>query len=678
MATVITPPAPEGPGRTDDPAGDGLMNATPGGLSWMWELDLDAVLEAVTGAAPWLRTTPGSEHTEADAAAGTPEKHEPDPEADDAKYQEAVAEGRVRTIPPELIAGRIAETLPTGPGLAAWLGQASAADLEDGALAGIAASFHRMAAWAAAGELAAIAQIASRSAKTDRRASTDHSGRPDRVTSDAAGQVGLALAISRDTAVNWTDLAVTLTWRLPLTLQALGTGQIDLTRARMIARMTGPLSDAAAREVEAAVLGRAGWLTPGQLHAALRRAVIKVDPDGAERRREEAERDATVALYPDEKGTATLAGYSLPCVQAAAAMARITAVARAMKAAGSDNKMDWLRAQAFLRLILGTLPPIPEQPGEPGGPSQPGGPDEPGGSPDPGGSGEPSGSGEPGGQGEPPSPPAPGDSPAPGDRPRQGGDPSVEGFSPAGLLNLTVPLATLAGTSAAPGQLTWVGLITASQTRRLGVLAAHHPATQWRIVIVNRSGHAIAVTHVPRSRSPGVSCADKAGIGLIRRVTLVTSIRQLANAPPSLDSPTQIQNPVLAKILAKALVVANRAADEAADREANDERAGGCAHQLGSPAYRPPPRIAELVTARDQTCRFPPCRRPADMCDLDHTQPYDQGGPTCTCNIGGECRSHHQLKQHPRWSLSQSPAGEFRWTTPTGRTYISRPDPYTL
>src|SRR5262249_60370889 len=138
-------------------------------------------------------------------------------------------------------------------------------------------------------------------------------------------------------------------------------------------------------------------------------------------------------------------------------------------------------------------------------------------------------------------------------------------------------------------------------------------------------------------------------------VPLVTSIRQLPTAPPSLDSPTQIQDPVLAKILAKALVVANRAADEAADREANDERAGGCAHQLGSPAYRPPPRIAELVTARDQTCRFPPCRRPADMCNLDHTQPYDQGGPTCTCNIGGGWQAHHHLQQHPRSARSPRP-----------------------
>src|SRR5262249_34319616 len=151
---------------------------------------------------------------------------------------------------------------------------------EDGALAGIAASYHRIAAWAAAGELAAVAQIASRSADTDRRAATGPDGRPDRITADAAAQVSLALAVSRDTAAAWTSLAVTLTWRLPATLAALAAGQIDLNRARMIAKMTGPLTDEQARQAEAAVLGHAGSLTPGQLHHALRHAVIKADPGG--------------------------------------------------------------------------------------------------------------------------------------------------------------------------------------------------------------------------------------------------------------------------------------------------------------------------------------------------------------------------------------------------------------
>ncbi|MGN6794000.1 MAG: hypothetical protein ACTHJW_16555, partial [Streptosporangiaceae bacterium] len=103
-----------------------------------------------------------------------------------------------------------------------------------------------------------------------------------------------------------------------------------------------------------------------------------------------------------------------------------------------------------------------------------------------------------------------------------------------------------------------------------------------------------------------------------------------------------------------------------------------CAHQQASTAYRPPPRIAAWVTARDRTCRFPPCRRPAEQCDLDHTVPFDQGGRTCPCNLGGQCRCHHQLKQHPRWTLSQNAAGIFQWTTPAGRSYISRPDPYTV
>jgi len=135
----------------------------------------------------------------------------------------------------------------------------------------------------------------------------------------------------------------------------------------------------------------------------------------------------------------------------------------------------------------------------------------------------------------------------------------------------------------------------------------------------------------------------------------------------------------LAKIVDRAVNRARRAARDAAHRAASDRHAaGGCAHQLASPAYRPPPRVAELVTARDQTCRFGPCRRPAEHCDLDHTQPYQQGGRTCPCNLGGECRTHHQLKQHPRWSLAQTAGGEFCWTTPAGRSYLTRPDPYTV
>src|SRR5258706_10239971 len=382
------PPEDPGVGSTES---DDLLPGLGGSVSWCWDFDFAALLDAVTGPGLCLRATEADSPDEARKTArsasgesacpvagrsagpraGSSAEPVPteiaDPEADEAAFQEAVEAGRARELPLEFVAGRVSENLPTGPGLAGWLALARAADLEDGALAGVAASFRRLASWAAAGELAAVAQIASRSARTDRRARVNEQGQPDRVTADAAGQVALALAMSHDAASAWTDLGVVLTWRLRATGAALAAGEIDLSRARMIARLTGPLSDEAARQVEGAVLGRAGWLTLGQLHAGLRRAVIKADPDGAERRRRDAERNASVVLYPEDEGTATLAGYALPGVQAAAAMARITALAKAMKAAGNGGRIDLVRAQVFIGLLLGTLPYIPPAPGAPPG-----------------------------------------------------------------------------------------------------------------------------------------------------------------------------------------------------------------------------------------------------------------------------------------------------------------------
>jgi hypothetical protein len=125
------------------------------------------------------------------------------------------------------------------------------------------------------------------------------------------------------------------------------------------------------------------------------------------------------------------------------------------------------------------------------------------------------------------------------------------------------------------------------------------------------------------------------------------------------------------------LAAARRARDHARVQAEADRRApGGCAHTTASPAYQPPPRIREHVTARDQTCRGPRCGQPAWRADLDHTTPFDQDGPTCPCNLGALCRRHHHLKQHPGWTLTQPQPGTFHWTTPTGRTYTTHPHEY--
>src|SRR5262249_33873804 len=84
-----------------------------------------------------------------------------------------------------------------------------------------------------------------------------------------------------------------------------------------------------------------------------------------------------------------------------------------------------------------------------------------------------------------------------------GGVRRVAGPGGTGLLGLVVPLGTLTGVSAAPGQLSRLGVIGAAQARQLAELAAGHPATRWRIILTDRAGEAIAVTAMPRSRSPG-------------------------------------------------------------------------------------------------------------------------------------------------------------------------------
>ena len=181
----------------------------------------------------------------------------------------------------------------------------------------------------------------------------------------APNEVALALTLTQGGAEYWMDLAVSLTRRLPATLAALAEGTIDLNRARLIDQYTSSLDAGLAQTVERRVLVRAEHQTTGQLRASLQRAVLAADPAAAERRRQEAQRRAWVALFGDHDGTASLSGRFLPAAQAAAAWARICAMAKAMEAAGAGGGMDLLRAQVFVGLLLGTLPLIPPSDGGP-------------------------------------------------------------------------------------------------------------------------------------------------------------------------------------------------------------------------------------------------------------------------------------------------------------------------
>ena len=80
------------------------------------------------------------------------------------------------------------------------------------------------------------------------------------------------------------------------------------------------------------------------------------------------------------------------------------------------------------------------------------------------------------------------------------------------------------------------------------------------------------------------------------------------------------------------------------------------------------------VDARDQSCRFPGCRRAATGCDCDHTLRHPDGA-TSYVNLGCLCRRHHRCKQTPGYAVQQVEAGVFEWRMPTGHRHTVRPDP---
>src|SRR6266487_2656699 len=781
-------------------------SGAPQGLSWSWELDFDSLVRGLSEAGlgdvddPHSPDCPDDPHiSDRLDDPRSPDSSDIPDSSDNPDDLDALDGPDGERLGAGVLAGRVAERLAPGPDLVGLLAAAPARALGDADLAAVAGSWRRVAAWAQAQELAAVAQIASRTAARDEDIGTDADGRPARIPVSAAAEVALELTMSQYGAAWWADLAVQLSWRLAATGAALAAGVIDLTRARLIAEATGRLSDEAARVVEDKVLPVAGGQTTGMLRAALRRAVIAADPQGAERRREEAERQAKVSLYPDEETTATLAGQRLPGVHAAAAMARIKAMARAWKASGASGPMDLLCAKIYLGLLLGTLPLIPPAEGaRPDIPSGDGpgdaGQDASGDGPDgriPPGDGVP-GAGVPdddeAGAGVPDDDvPPPGDADAPRDDypcpdksqnwsgsnnpDMDDGDdgllasgpvpawPDLPAVIPAalarpadgrpapGLLDLSVRWQVLAGASEGPGHLGRIGPVTAAQARQLAGCAARDPGAEWRIILTGAAGQAIAVTRIPRRAGrpppagrPGTPGRGH-GRGLVGRVTVIIPEDLLAHPPPPEPPPAPAPAPEpgtgavpgrgtgaragpgpgtgagagtgpgpgrgagagtgpgpgsgagagpgagagsgagaggwpgpLVHIVRQARRAAARAAARARAAAAADAAAGGCAHTLASPGYRPSPRLRDHITARDLTCRHPRCRQPAWRADLDHTIPFDDGGLTCSCNLGAFCRTHHLLKHHPGWKVRQTAPGTFTWTTPSGRTFTTTPD----
>ncbi len=522
-------------------------------------------------------------------------------------------------------AGMALDVLPGCPQLAVSAGAAVGDNdcfdgVADHELIGVVCAWDRVEAHAAARKLAAVAELFRR--RPEPGCEPEGSARMPAATDEfTADDLAYALGESRGRAGALLTCARDLETRLPGTKAALRDGAITRYKAEIIMYATQLLDPAEARAAEAKVLDRAGRLAPSGLRAAIARAVMEVAPEKAQKRREQAARDARVQRWMEDSGNAALMGRELPPAEVLAADQRITAWARQLKAAGLKGDMDQLRARAYLDILLGkdSRPRHDTAGGEDGA-----GPDSPGGGP---------GSG-PGG-----------------------------GF--AGHATLTVPLTTLTDLAARPGEIPGIGPVDPALARDLANAAARNPKTTWCVTVTDEHGHAIGhgcARPEPRSHRKREGPAPPGGQGN-RDGPGFAFTATGGPGPPGGYGAWRLRTPGPGPDLIVTL---------------DPVTTGDCDHRFAARGHDPGVKLRHLSEVRHATCTAPVCRRPASTCDFEHNTPYEAGGRTCLCNGGPKCRHDHRLKQHPRWKVDQLPDATFRWTTPSGRTYTTEPTRYPI
>src|SRR5215472_11280307 len=255
------------------------------------------------------------------------------------------------------------DACPPGPGLAVTLQELSGPDWRcagaaDDELAGLLGRWQAVESWAAAGKLGVVRELIRRRARPGLRGQdvARHGDLPDAWEEGLGHEISAALAVSLRSADQLIDLSWQLRARLPGIGGMLAGGTIDYLKARIISGELSVLDDERAALAEKLILGELAGKTPGQIGKLAAQAACTVDPDGARRRREQAERDeARVRLWREHGGAAALAGYGLPTDAALAAHANVNQRAQEYKTAKirPDATMDQLRVLAYLDLLNG-------------------------------------------------------------------------------------------------------------------------------------------------------------------------------------------------------------------------------------------------------------------------------------------------------------------------------------
>jgi len=478
-------------------------------------------------------------------------------------------------------------------------------ELTDDELVGVLRAARRVQSWQAALELEAVSELAAR-----RLAEPARPG--PRPAERLAAELAAALTLTTRSGDRLAHVATSVE-RLGGLRDSLAGGQIDLSRAIVFADELCVLDWLKATRIAAKLVLEAPGLTTAQLRARLRRAVLAADPEAGRRRQKAAKDNARVETWQESSGNGALAGRELPPAGVLAADRHLTALAKAMKAAGAAGTLDQLRAAVYLALLSGQNPSAVLS-------SQTGDSDAEG--VRPAGDAEPTGlTGFAGRTGA-------GDGRSAGDA----ADTESPGAAlswpagPIGTIHLTMPLSAWLRQTNSPGEVAGHGPVDAWTCRDIAVRLGSLPGTRSCLTLVTDDGYAV-----------GHACARM--------------------PPPGTD-------PLVVRQWLRGLTPEWLSTGP------------DCDHAHQSAGYRPAARLAHLVKIWSPACTAPGCRRPAHACDLDHLVPYDRGGRTCSCNLHPACRRDHQLKQEPGWHAEMSPDGMVTWSLSHGRAYTTKPEPY--
>ncbi|HEX7267727.1 MAG TPA: DUF222 domain-containing protein [Streptosporangiaceae bacterium] len=215
---------------------------------------------------------------------------------------------------------------PPGAGLAAALDELPAVLLDDYDLVEAIAGWERIAAWAAARQATAVAELSHRPVFAGLRVTTDGID-PVRAT---ALEIAARLRVSHQEATYRVVVAQELTTQRQATLAALRTGRIDLRRARTIVDGVQILDTDRAAAVEAQLLATAAEQTPPAFRRRVEQHVAAADPAGFEQRHHRAMTDRQVRCRPEADAMGSMWAL-LPAAGTALVNTVLDAAADAMK-----------------------------------------------------------------------------------------------------------------------------------------------------------------------------------------------------------------------------------------------------------------------------------------------------------------------------------------------------------